>query len=144
MYHPSIATMWPFGGPTFVPAKDIPSLAGKVILVTGGNTGIGKETILQVAQHKPRKIFLASRTESKGRDAIASIKSQTSQDVDIEHLPLDLASLPSIKQAADQVISQSDRLDVLILTPASWPSHPARLPRARTSNWAPITSAISY
>ena len=115
VYHPGIASMWPFGGVTFVPAKNIQSLAGKVVLVTGGNNGIGKETVLQLAKHDPRKIYLASRTESKGRDAIASIKSQTSQDVDIEYLPLDLTSLPSIKQAADQVISHSNRLDILVL-----------------------------
>lgn len=111
---PGLASMWPFGA-TFNPATGIPSLAGKVILVTGGNNGIGKETVLQLAKHNPQKIFLASRTESKGREAVALIKSKTSQDIDIEYLPLDLTSLPSIKQAADQVISHSDRLDVLIL-----------------------------
>ncbi|EXJ62980.1 oxidoreductase [Cladophialophora yegresii CBS 114405] len=107
--------MWPFSSATFVPATSIQGLAGKVILVTGGNNGIGKETVLQLAKHHPRKIYLASRTESKGRDAISSIKSQTSQDLDIEYLPLDLTSLPSIKQAADHVISHRDRLDILIL-----------------------------
>lgn len=116
VYHPAIATMWPFGSSvSFAPATGIPSLAGKVILVSGGNTGIGQETVLQLAKHNPHKIFLAARTESKARDAIANIKSQTSQEVDIEYLPLDLASLPSVKQAADQVIRRSDRLDILVL-----------------------------
>ncbi|EXJ80213.1 hypothetical protein A1O1_08355 [Capronia coronata CBS 617.96] len=108
--------MWPFAGSlTFDPATDIPSLAGKVVLVTGGNNGIGKETVLQLAKHNPAKIFLAARSASKAKDAIASIKSQTSEDVDIEHLPLDLTSLPSIRDAADQVISRADRLDILVL-----------------------------
>lgn len=113
---PGLAAMWPFSNSlTFKPATDIPNLAGKVVLVTGGNTGIGKETVLQLAKHNPQKIFLAARTESKAKDAIASIKSQISEDVDIEHLPLDLSSLPSIKDAADRVISRSDRLDILVL-----------------------------
>jgi NAD(P)-dependent dehydrogenase (short-subunit alcohol dehydrogenase family) len=107
--------MWPFGGASFSPAKDIAKLDGKVILVTGGNNGIGKETILQLAKHSPRKIFLASRSESKGRDAIADIKSQISSDVDIEYLSLDLASFSSVKAAANQVLQQSDRLDILVL-----------------------------
>lgn len=116
VYHPGLASMWPFTiSSPFSPATGIPGLAGKVILVTGGNNGIGKETVLQLAKHNPRKIFLAARTESKARDAITSIKSQTSQDVDIEYLPLDLTSLPSVKAAADHVISRSDRLDILIL-----------------------------
>jgi len=115
-YHPKIATMWPFSTTSsFTPATDIADLAGKVVLVTGGNNGIGKETVLQLAKHNPHKIFLAARTESKARDAIASIKSQTSQEVDIEYLPLDLTSLPSIKSAADQVTSHSSRLDILVL-----------------------------
>jgi len=108
--------MWPFSiSSSFNPSKDITDLTGKVILVTGGNNGLGKETILQLAKHNPHKIFMASRTESKARDAIASIRSQISQDVDIEYLPLDLASLLSIKKAADQVAARTDRLDILVL-----------------------------
>jgi NAD(P)-dependent dehydrogenase (short-subunit alcohol dehydrogenase family) len=107
--------MWPFGGTSFNPSKDIANLNGKVILVTGGNNGIGKETVLQLAKHNPRKIFLGSRSESKGRDAIESIKSKTSSDVDIQFLSLDLASLSSVKAAANQVLQQSDRLDILVL-----------------------------
>ncbi|KAK5036381.1 hypothetical protein LTS07_002108 [Exophiala sideris] len=115
-YLPGLASMWPFNiSSSFNPSKDIHDLSGKVILVTGGNNGLGKETILQLAKHNPHKIFMASRTESKARDAIASIKSQTSQNVDIEFLQLDLASLPSIKKAADQVAAHTDRLDILIL-----------------------------
>ncbi|KIX10293.1 uncharacterized protein Z518_01375 [Rhinocladiella mackenziei CBS 650.93] len=115
-YHPGLVSMYPFNiSSSFVPAKDIRSLSGKVILVTGGNNGIGKESVLQLAKHNPHKIFLAARTESKARDAIASIKAQSSQEVDIEYLPLDLASLPSVRRAADQVIRRSDRLDILIL-----------------------------
>lgn len=115
-YLPGLASMWPFNiSSSFNPSKDIPDLTGKVILVTGGNNGLGKETILQLAKHNPHKIFMASRTESKARDAIASIKSQISQEVDIEYLPLDLASFPSIKKAADQVTARTDRLDILVL-----------------------------
>jgi len=71
--------------------------------------------VLQLAKHQPQKIYLAARTASKAQGAIASIKSQISEDVDIEHLPLDLSSLKSIKSAADHVDSQNDRLDILVL-----------------------------
>jgi NAD(P)-dependent dehydrogenase (short-subunit alcohol dehydrogenase family) len=129
VYHPGLASMWPFAATSpFTPATGIKSLAGKVILVTGGNNGIGKETILQLAKHNPHKIFLAARTESKARDAIASIKSQDLQDVDIEYLPLDLSSLPSVKSAADQVIRKSDRLDILILNAGIMAVPPGKTP----------------
>ncbi|KIW17382.1 hypothetical protein PV08_04576 [Exophiala spinifera] len=113
---PSLVNMWPFSSsPSFKPEKDLPSLSDKVILVTGGNAGLGKETVLQLARHNPHKIFLASRSEAKANEAIASVKASISQDVDIEFLPLDLASLPSIHKAADQVVSRTNRLDILIL-----------------------------
>ncbi|ETI29083.1 hypothetical protein G647_01536 [Cladophialophora carrionii CBS 160.54] len=109
--------MWPFSPSIdFVPDKDIADLTGKVILVTGGNTGIGKETVLQLAKHRPRKLFLAARTQSKAEEAIADIRSAIApKTVDIEYLPLDLSSLASVKAAAERVKERDSRLDLLIL-----------------------------
>lgn len=104
-----------FFGSTFDPDRDIEDLAGKVILVTGGNNGIGKETVLQLAKHKPSKIYLTARSESKGRDAIASIKEAISlPSAAIEHLPLDLSSFKSIHNAAGILNDSTDRLDICI------------------------------
>lgn len=80
-----------------------------------GNTGLGKETVFQLAKHHPARIYLAARTESKARDAIASVQSQLSFPVDIRYIALDLASFKSIRAAADTFQSDSDRLDLLIL-----------------------------
>jgi NAD(P)-dependent dehydrogenase (short-subunit alcohol dehydrogenase family) len=121
IFHPMTAiqvyfpNMWPFSGKSFNPQVDIGDLSNKVILVTGANTGIGKETILQLAKHNPAKLYLAARTESKARDAITSIKSTLSKPVDIEYLPLDLASLKSVREAAERVNASTSRLDILIL-----------------------------
>jgi len=78
-----------------------------------GNTGLGKETVLQLAKHEPREIFLAARTPSKAEEAIADIK-KTVPDSNITFLQVDLTSFASIKQAADEFNSKSDRLDTLI------------------------------
>jgi NAD(P)-dependent dehydrogenase (short-subunit alcohol dehydrogenase family) len=53
---------------------DIPDLSGKVIVVTGGNNGLGKETSLQLAKHNPAKIFMGARSEEKAATAIRKIK----------------------------------------------------------------------
>jgi NAD(P)-dependent dehydrogenase (short-subunit alcohol dehydrogenase family) len=99
----------------FSPTTDIPSLADKVILVTGGNGGLGKETILQLARHHPAKIYMGARSKAKAEAAISSITAQLSSPVSISYLPLDLASLQSIKTAAETINSQSQRLDIVIL-----------------------------
>ncbi|KAI9817472.1 MAG: hypothetical protein M1827_001082 [Pycnora praestabilis] len=100
-------------GKTFTPETDIPDLSGKVILVTGGNTGLGKETILQLAKHDPSYIYLAARTPSKAEAAISEIKTSVPK-ASITYLPLDLSSLASVKDAADKFNSQSQRLDILM------------------------------
>ncbi|KAF2017464.1 oxidoreductase-like protein [Aaosphaeria arxii CBS 175.79] len=98
----------------FKPATDIPSLAGKVILVTGGNAGLGKQTIKYLAQHSPARIYLAARTASKAEAAIEDIKREVPNACPIEHLPLDLTSFASIATAADTLKSKERRLDILI------------------------------
>ena len=47
-----------------------PNLANKVIIVTGCNTGIGYETVLQLAKQKPKCIIMACRSESRTKTAI--------------------------------------------------------------------------
>lgn len=60
-------------------ANDIPDLAGKTAVVTGGTAGIGLETSLQLASHGARVIMLSS-TEARGQAAIREIKEKTGKD----------------------------------------------------------------
>ena len=96
----------------FDPDKHIPDLAGKVIVVTGGNSGCGKETMLQLAKHHPRRIYLAARTQAKFDDAMKDV-SAAAPSASVAFLELDLSSLASVKKAAAQVIGENDRLDIL-------------------------------
>ncbi|MEL6535298.1 MAG: oxidoreductase [Bacteroidota bacterium] len=89
---------------------DIPSLAGKIILVTGGNTGLGYETV-KVFAEKGAEVILACRTLDKGEAAKASI-GQVSGTITV--MALDLASLASVKAFADAFAQAYSRLDVLV------------------------------
>ncbi|TKX21456.1 short-chain dehydrogenase-like protein 12 [Elsinoe australis] len=104
---------WLFGRKSFDPDTDIPDLSGKVILVTGGNTGLGKESIRHFVRHNPKKVFLAARTASKAHAAIEEIKRET-PDARIEFLQLDLGDLNAVAKAAADFKSRSDRLDILM------------------------------
>ncbi|KAF9697178.1 hypothetical protein EKO04_005115 [Ascochyta lentis] len=98
---------------SFNPDKDIGSLAGKVILVTGGNSGLGKESILQLAKHNPRQIIMAARSQARAETAIKEIEAAV-PGAKIAFLALDLSSFDSIKKAAASFMQQHDRLDVLL------------------------------
>ncbi|KAH7390742.1 hypothetical protein DE146DRAFT_662548 [Phaeosphaeria sp. MPI-PUGE-AT-0046c] len=98
---------------SFSPDRDIPSLIGKVIIVTGGNSGLGKESILQFAKHKPHRIIMAARSQSRAEDAIRQIETEV-PGAKIDFLALDLSSFDSIKKAAASVLQQYNRLDVLL------------------------------
>ncbi|CAG7561223.1 unnamed protein product [Fusarium equiseti] len=100
---------------SFEPAKDIPSLTGKVILITGANTGLGKATAIELAKHSPAQIYITARDPAKGNAAIEEVKSTASEGTKVSLLELDLSSFESIKSAAKKFLEREERLDVLLL-----------------------------
>lgn len=101
---------------SFRPAVDIPSLAGKVILITGGNSGLGKQSAIDLAKHGPAQVWIAGRNEDKARPALASIQEAASDaGTMVKFLPLDLGSFASVAKAAETFCAAVDRLDMLFL-----------------------------
>ena len=82
------------------------------MLVTGGNTGIGLETVIGLARTGAHVVFTA-RSADKGRDALRQIESRSGSDR-VELMSLDLASFASIRTFAAQFLERHDRLDVLV------------------------------
>lgn len=84
-------------------AADLPSFAGRTVVVTGANSGLGLITARELARVGATTI-LAVRNLDKGREAAATMTG------DVEVRKLDLQDLASVQDFADGV----ERLDVLI------------------------------
>jgi NAD(P)-dependent dehydrogenase (short-subunit alcohol dehydrogenase family) len=88
------------------------SLSGKVCLVTGANTGIGRAIAKELAQRQATVVLLC-RSAERGEEARAAIATETG-NATIELLVCDLASLASVRAAAAQFMQRHARLDVLV------------------------------
>lgn len=87
-------------------------LNGKTAIVTGGNTGIGKETALDLAR-RGAKVILACRDLKKGKIARDEIIARSNNsEVEIRHL--DLSSLASVRKFAKDIISTETHLEILV------------------------------
>lgn len=92
--------------------KNIPSLAGRVALVTGANSGLGLETARALAGAGAH-VILAARSAEKAGTARAEILA-TFPEASLEVLEMDLASQASIKAAASAVAKKHPTLDILV------------------------------
>ena len=91
---------------------DVPGQHGRLAVVTGADTGLGFETA-RVLAARGASVVLAVRDIEKGKRAAARIAG-TAPGADVMVSPLDLASLDSIRAAADQLRAQHPAIDLLI------------------------------
>jgi NAD(P)-dependent dehydrogenase (short-subunit alcohol dehydrogenase family) len=117
------------GVSNFDPSTDIPSLAGKVILVTGGTfklvnhakteltlhtgtAGLGSESVRAFVTHQPAHVYFTGRNVSTANTLIAEVKSAYPK-VGMTFIEMDLSSLGSVKTAIAESFKH-DRLDLLM------------------------------
>jgi len=86
--------------------------SGRTFLVTGGNTGIGRATATALARDGGR-VFIACRSAAAGEAAVAAIKAATASEA-VWLLPLDLASLDSVRSCAAAFLARDEPLHVLV------------------------------
>lgn len=92
--------------------NDMPELIGKIIIVTGANSGIGFEASKEFAR-KGAQVILACRNMQKAEVALAELQSDV-PSAQAEIKQLDLASQKSIQAFADAFQAKYDQLDVLV------------------------------
>ncbi|KAF7332344.1 Retinol dehydrogenase 13 [Mycena kentingensis (nom. inval.)] len=110
-----------YGGVPFNPATDIPDLVGKVILVTGGASGLGRETVLGLARRGPARIYIADLPRpDDGASLIEELQSLV-PDAPLRYLTLDLGSFASIRSAAAAFNAKETRLDICIMNAGVMP-----------------------
>lgn len=92
--------------------NNIPDLTGKVIIVTGGNSGLGYESVKAFAE-KGAEVILTSRDLEKGE---AAKKQMASSNINgnVKVMQLDLMDKSSIKKFAEDYKKKYDKLDVLL------------------------------
>ena len=91
---------------------DMSDLSGKVIIVTGANSGIGYEAAKEFAR-KGAQTILACRSMDKAEVALTEIQAEI-PGAPTEIMQLDLASLASVHQFAAEFKAKYERLDVLV------------------------------
>ncbi|KAH9892803.1 NAD-P-binding protein [Cubamyces lactineus] len=109
IYH-LLRSIWP--GKLTWSADHLPDLSSKVVLVTGGNTGIGRE-IVKRSLMKNAKVYLAARSQQKAERAIQELREETGKEA--LFLQLDLSDLSAVKKAVEEFKQRESQLDVLYL-----------------------------
>lgn len=89
------------------------TLVGKVILITGGSSGIGLATA--TALHSAgADVFITARSQEKANKALKQITEKSSGGGNLEWIKIDLDSLQSVRAAATDFLARTDKLDILI------------------------------
>ncbi|MBA1380129.1 oxidoreductase [Pseudomonas brassicacearum] len=91
---------------------DMPSQRGRIILVTGGTSGMGYEDALALAR-AGAEVIIAARNLERGAEAIKRIR-QAVPDAKLQFESVDLANLSSVRGLAERLNQRLPRLDVLI------------------------------
>jgi NAD(P)-dependent dehydrogenase (short-subunit alcohol dehydrogenase family) len=101
----------------------VPDQRGKLVIVTGANSGTGKEAARRLAAAGAH-VIMAVRTPAKGEQARAEIMAQHPHGR-LEVRRVDLADLASVMEFADSHLADGTPIDLLINNAGSWHHRPA-------------------
>jgi len=105
-----------FGPKGWTPHR-LGNLAGKTYLITGANAGAGFQAA-RTLLGKGASVVMLNRSAAKSETAIAELKAEFGDATDVRYIALDLASLSSVRGAAEGVLNTVPRIDALICNAA--------------------------
>jgi len=93
-------------------AKGVAPMEGRTVVITGGNSGIGKATAVALARAGAHTVITA-RSEARGRQALADIRRTSGSDA-VDLVLFDLADLASVRDGAAELLERYAQLNVLV------------------------------
>jgi len=93
-------------------------LNGKVVIVTGGNVGLGAEAAMDFAK-RGATVILACRSWENTKDTLQMIRTNSGNN-DVHYLHLDLGSLESVRQFAEDVQAKYPEIHTLVCNAGVW------------------------
>lgn len=107
------------GGPNPSRKLNDKTLQDKVVLVTGANAGIGKETARQLAELGAARVVLACRSPKRGQAALEELKQLQTKKKALQYslLECDLGDYKSVRKAVQELKERGDipQIDILVL-----------------------------
>ena len=101
-----------FGPKGWTPER-LGSQQDKTCLITGANSGTGFEAS-KILLSKGAKVVMLNRNPKKSADAIAALKQELGNNVEVSFIRMDLAEQASVRKAAEEVLETVPRIDALI------------------------------
>jgi NAD(P)-dependent dehydrogenase (short-subunit alcohol dehydrogenase family) len=93
-------------------SNGVAPMDGKTVIITGGNSGVGKATATALAAAGAHAVITA-RSESRGLEALADIRRASGSDR-VDLVVFDLADLASVRSGAAEILQRFETIDVLI------------------------------
>jgi NAD(P)-dependent dehydrogenase (short-subunit alcohol dehydrogenase family) len=93
----------------------IPSLVGKVAVLTGGNEGIGAAFTTELLKHGISKVIIVSNDSARHQGVLADFKEKADNDVSSKVIfhEMDLGDYPSVHNIVDLIKKETERIDIL-------------------------------
>lgn len=106
--------LFPTRNPKWLPERDMPDQTGKVAIVTGGNSGIGYETVRGLMR-KGARVYMACRSHQRAAKSIEKLRKEGERwPGEVKFLSLDLSDMESIRSSTEEFLRQESQLHILI------------------------------